>query len=78
MQKVKKEQPIRQIRENEDRKMVKDVIAVVKEEDEEIEEVYRPGKYRVGRNRPIKVKLTHRWQQKGSSKNVEAGKEGSA
>ena len=50
-------QPIRHIREKEERKIVKDVITVVQEDEEdlkeEIEEVYRLGKYQEGRSRPI-------------------------
>ncbi len=42
--------------------MIKDIIAVVKEEDEdmneETEEVYRLGKYQEGKNKPIKVKFS--------------------
>ena len=55
-------QPIRHIREKEERKIVKDVITVVQEDEEdlkeEIEEVYRLGKYQEGRSRPIKVKFS--------------------
>ena len=57
-----REQPIRRVREKEEKKMVKEVITVVQDEDEdlkeEIEEVYRLGKYQEGRCRPIKIKFS--------------------